>query len=65
LSFLSLSVEAPTITWGSIIAEGRIKFDETPYMVFLPGLVLFLTVLGLNVVGDQMLKRFDIKESGL
>jgi peptide/nickel transport system permease protein len=65
LSFLSLSVEQPAITWGSIIAEGRIKFDETPYMVFLPGLVLFLTVLGLNVVGDQMLKRFDIKESGL
>jgi peptide/nickel transport system permease protein len=65
LSFLSLSVEQPAITWGSIIAEGRIKFDETPYMVFLPGLVLFLTVLGLNVIGDQMLKRFDIKESGL
>lgn len=65
LSFLGLSVEAPTITWGSIIAEGRIKFDKTPYMVFLPGAVLFLTVLSLNFVGDQLLKRFDIKESSL
>ena len=65
LSFLQLSVKPPAITWGSIIAEGRIKFDETPHMVFLPGLVLFLTVLSLNVIGDQMLKRFDIKESGL
>ncbi|MEQ8440029.1 MAG: ABC transporter permease [Ilumatobacter fluminis] len=65
LSFLQLSVKPPAITWGSIIAEGRIKFDETPHMVFLPGLVLFLTVLSLNVVGDQLLKRFDIKESGL
>ena len=65
LSFLGLSVEAPTITWGSIIGEGRIKFDETPHMVFLPGAVLFLTVLSLNFVGDQLLKRFDIKEAGI
>ena len=65
LSFLGLSVEAPTITWGSIIGEGRIKFDETPHMVFLPGAVLFLTVLSLNFVGDHLLKRFDIKESGI
>lgn len=65
LSFLGLSVEAPTITWGSIILEGRINFSETPHMVFLPGLVLFLTVLALNFVGDHLLKRFDIRESGL
>ncbi|MCC6438697.1 MAG: ABC transporter permease, partial [Acidimicrobiales bacterium] len=58
LSFLGLSVEAPTITWGSIIGEGRIKFNETPHMVFLPSAVLFLTVLSLNFVGDQLLKRF-------
>jgi peptide/nickel transport system permease protein len=65
LSFLGLSVQAPTITWGSIIGEGRITFDETPHMVFLPGAVLFLTVLSLNFVGDHLLKRFDIKESSL
>lgn len=65
LSFLGLSVEAPTITWGSIIGEGRIQFSETPHMVFLPGLVLFLTVLALNFVGDHLLKRYDIRESGL
>lgn len=65
LSYLGLSVQLPTITWGSIIAEGSIKFDETPHMVFLPSLVLFLTVLSLNLVGDQLLKRFDIRESGL
>lgn len=65
LSFLGLSVEAPTITWGSIIAEGRITFAETPHMVFMPGIVLFLTVLSLNFVGDELLKRFDIRESVL
>ncbi len=65
LSFLGLSVEAPTITWGSIIAEGRISFQDTPHMVFLPAMVLFLTVLSLNFVGDHLLKRYDIRESAL
>lgn len=65
LSFLGLSVEAPTITWGSIIAEGRIKFSETPHMVFMTALVLFLTVLSLNFVGDQLLRRYDIREAAI
>lgn len=65
LSFLGLSVEAPTITWGSIVAEGRISFDKTPHMVFLPGAVLFMTVLSLNFVGDHLLKRYDIREASL
>ena len=50
---------------GSIIAEGRITFQDTPHMVFMPAIVLFLTVLSLNFVGDQLLKRFDIRESAL
>jgi peptide/nickel transport system permease protein len=65
LSFLGLSVESPAITWGSIIAKGRIKFADTPHMVVMPSLVIFLTVLSLNFVGDQLLKRFDIRETSL
>ena len=65
LSFLGLSVKPPAITWGSIIAEGRIAFDKTPYMVFLPAAVLFLTVLSLNFIGDHLLKRYDIREANL
>ena len=65
LSFLGLSVQSPAITWGSIIAEGRIKFADTPHMVAMPSMVIFLTVLSLNIVGDQLLKRFDIREASL
>jgi len=65
LSFLGLSVESPAITWGSIISEGRNKFADTPHMVAFPSLVIFLTVLSLNFVGDQLLKRFDIREASL
>lgn len=65
LSFLGLSVQQPAITWGSIILEGRINLRDTPHMVMLPSLVLFLTVLSLNFVGDQLLKRFDVREAAL
>ena len=65
LSFLGLSVPSPTITWGNIIANGRDKFRDAPHVVFAPALVLFLTVLALNFVGDRLLKRYDIREASL
>lgn len=65
LSFLGLSVQAPSITWGSIIANGRSKFQDAPHVVFAPAIILFLTVLALNLVGDRLLKRFDIREASL
>lgn len=65
LSFLGLSVQEPTITWGSIIASGRAQMEAAPHAVFLPALVLFFTVLSLNFVGDQLLKRFDVREGVL
>jgi len=65
LSFLGLSVESPSITWGSIIAGGRSRFNDAPHVVFAPAIVLFLTVLSLNFVGDRLLKRYDIREASL
>lgn len=65
LSFLGLSVKAPTVTWGSVIANGRRFFSESPHMVFMPSLALFLTVLALNLVGDHLLKRYDIREASI
>jgi len=65
LAFLGLSVESPSITWGRIIADGQADFREAPHVVLAPSIILFLTVLSLNLVGDKFLKRFDIRESGL
>lgn len=65
LSFLGLGVASPQYSWGSIITSGRDKFREAPHVVYAPAIVLFLTVLALNFVGDRLLKRFDIKEAGL
>lgn len=65
LAFLNLSVESPQVTWGRIIADGRQKFRDAPHVVFAPSAILFLTVLSLNLVGDKLLKRYDIREAGL
>lgn len=58
LAFLGLSVEPPAATWGSMIAEGR-RHDETHlHPVIIPSLVLFLTVLSFNFVGEALRARF-------
>jgi peptide/nickel transport system permease protein len=65
LAFLGLSVEAPNPTWGSMIAEGRQHLSTTTHLTFIPSLVMFLTVLAVNFVGDVLRSRFDVKESTL
>ncbi len=58
LAFLGLSVEPPAATWGSMIAEGR-RHDETHlHVVLVPSLVMFLTVLSFNFVGEALRARF-------
>jgi peptide/nickel transport system permease protein len=65
LAFLGLSVEAPNPTWGSMIAEGRQHLSTTTHLAFIPSVVMFLTVLAVNFVGDVMRSGFDVKESAL
>jgi peptide/nickel transport system permease protein len=65
LAFLGLSVEAPNATWGSMIAEGRQHLSTTTHLAFIPSLVMFLTVLAVNFVGDVLRSRFDVKEPTL
>lgn len=52
LSYLGLSIQRPTPTWGNMIAAGQDSFDRNPHLVFGPGVVLFLTVFSLNKIGE-------------
>jgi peptide/nickel transport system permease protein len=65
LSFLGLSVQLPTSTWGNMInqARGDIKLDAK--QVLWPSLALSLTVLSLNQVGDFFQKRGAVRGSAL
>ncbi|MGH1424321.1 MAG: ABC transporter permease [Pseudooceanicola sp.] len=66
LSFLGLSVKAPTPSWGGIIAEGREHLSSSPHISMYPTLVMFLTVLSFNLVGDAIRRRLaDFREGAI
>jgi peptide/nickel transport system permease protein len=64
LAFLGLSVPGVP-TWGSMIADGRQHLNRTVHLSLIPSLVMFATVLAVNFVGDELRRRFDVKESSL
>jgi peptide/nickel transport system permease protein len=59
LSFLGLGVQPPQASWGSMLAEGRGFLDRAPWFATFPGLAIFVTVLGLNFVGDRLREALD------
>lgn len=62
LSFLGLSIQRPEPTWGNMIAAGQQDFQDHPHLVFGPGVVLFLTVLALNRIGDWTRRHWDPRD---
>jgi peptide/nickel transport system permease protein len=59
LSFLGLGVQPPAASWGSMINAGRGYLQQAPWIVFGPGGALFVTVVGLNFVGDAIRDALD------
>ncbi len=54
LSFLGLGAEPPTPEWGRMLYDGREFLLQSPYMTWFPGLAIFITVLGINLLGDAV-----------
>lgn len=59
LSFLGLGAQPPTPEWGAIVAEGRPYLREAWWVSTLPGVMIFLTVMGFNLLGDGLRDAFD------
>lgn len=59
LSFLGLGIQPPGASWGSMINAGRGYLQQAPWIVFGPGAALFVTVVGLNFVGDAIRDALD------
>ncbi|GKT23868.1 ABC transporter permease [Acidovorax sp. SUPP3334] len=52
LSFLGLGVQPPTPSWGLMVAEGKAYMFFQPWVILIPGVVLAVLVLAINLVGD-------------
>ncbi|GAC1423683.1 MAG: ABC transporter permease [Ktedonobacteraceae bacterium] len=59
LSFFGFGLHPPSASWGNMVADGQNLFDTAPWLVFTPGLLIFLTVLSINLVGDGLRDALD------
>jgi peptide/nickel transport system permease protein len=59
ISFLGFGVRPPTATWGSMLDGAYRYLESAPWMWIFPGLLILLTVLGINFVGDGLRDALD------
>jgi peptide/nickel transport system permease protein len=66
LSFLGLGVPPDIPTWGSMLSDGRTYISTSWWLALFPGLCIFFTVLGINLLGDGLRDILDprLKRSG-
>lgn len=63
LSFLGLGVPPPTTSWAGIMNDGRGELRTLPYIVFVPAVVMCLTLLAISFVADWVNRLSDNRES--
>ena len=59
LSYLSIGVQAPNASWGTIVQDGQGLLYTRPWVSIAPGILIVLTVLALNVIGDGVQDALD------
>jgi len=59
LSFLGLGVPPPAPSWGSILTDGQKVIFSTPWVATIPGVAIFVAVLGVNLLGDGLRRVLD------
>jgi peptide/nickel transport system permease protein len=59
LSFLGLGIQAPTASWGNLLSAGPDYYLTQPWLMVWPGLMILLTTLAFNLLGDGLRDAFD------
>jgi len=59
LGFLGVGIPPEVATWGNLMAEGRVQFNQYPHAVFFPGIFLTVAVLAVNLLGDGLRDTLD------
>ncbi|MEM9616554.1 MAG: ABC transporter permease [Pseudomonadota bacterium] len=65
LSYVGLGAQPPTPSWGRMLAESQTMFSFAPWLVLFPGLVIFLFVFSMNLLGDGLRRRLDPRSEGV
>ena len=61
LSYIGLGVQPPTPEWGAMLADARSHILNYPYLIMFPGIIIALTVLAINLIGDGLRDAMDPK----
>ena len=59
LNFLGLGVQPPTPEWGAMLNDGRLFLQSAPQLMIYPGIMISLTILGFNLLGDGLRDALD------
>jgi peptide/nickel transport system permease protein len=62
LSFLGLGLPPPAPSWGLMLSEARGYMELAPHVAIIPGLVISITILGFNLIGDGLRDIFDPRQ---
>jgi ABC-type dipeptide/oligopeptide/nickel transport system permease subunit len=62
LSFLQVGLPPPTATWGRMLHEGQRSYAMAPRLVLAPGILIFVSVIGFNLVGEGLRDALDPHE---
>jgi ABC-type dipeptide/oligopeptide/nickel transport system permease subunit len=61
LGFFGLGAQPPTPSWGAMMSSGAAQLFSAPWIILLPGLVLTVTVIAINLFGDAVIAALDIR----
>ncbi|WP_225027543.1 ABC transporter permease [Xinfangfangia pollutisoli] len=62
LGFFGLGAQPPTPSWGGMMSSGSGLLFKGPWIILFPGLCIALTVVAINLFGDALLHKLDIRE---
>jgi peptide/nickel transport system permease protein len=63
MSYLGLGAQPPVPEWGSMLNAGQKYMESVPFLMFFPGLMIFITVMAFNLVGDGIRDALDSKNT--
>ncbi len=62
LGFFGLGAQPPTPSWGAMMSSGTAQLFLSPWVIIFPGVVVAITVISVNLFGDELIRALDIRE---